>query len=101
MSSHAEEVALEAEQFSSRTLSPAETLRHSTAHLMASAIAMAEAIRWAVEWRSVSAGERVRDENCSASRATSSACDDIGDSLGIGRLRYHGKRPGKGRQHPG
>ena len=39
MSSHAEEVALEAEQFSSRTLSPVETLRHSTAHLMASAIA--------------------------------------------------------------
>jgi threonyl-tRNA synthetase len=38
MSSQADELSLEAEQFESRTLSPVETLRHSTAHLMASAI---------------------------------------------------------------
>lgn len=33
-----EELSLEAEQFVPRTLSPVETIRHSTAHLMASAI---------------------------------------------------------------
>ncbi len=38
MSSQADEITLEAEQFETRTLSPVETLRHSTAHLMASAI---------------------------------------------------------------
>ena len=39
MSSQADEHALESDQFQVRTLSPVETLRHSTAHLMASAIA--------------------------------------------------------------
>jgi threonyl-tRNA synthetase len=38
MSSEVEELSLEAEQFQPRQLSPVETLRHSTAHLMASAI---------------------------------------------------------------
>jgi len=38
MSSQADEHALESEQFQPRQLSPVETLRHSTAHLMASAI---------------------------------------------------------------
>ncbi len=39
MSSQADELALESEQFQARQLSPVETLRHSTAHLMASAVA--------------------------------------------------------------
>lgn len=38
MSSQADELDLEHEQFQPRQLSPVETLRHSTAHLMASAI---------------------------------------------------------------
>lgn len=38
MSSSADELSLESELFELRTLSPVETLRHSTAHLMASAI---------------------------------------------------------------
>ena len=35
----ADDSALEAEQFKPRELSPVETIRHSTAHLMASAVA--------------------------------------------------------------